>query len=70
MTKDKVVLIEILDCKSLLNSITISSLDISQDGCGVEHIVGGVENMVCGVQPGLPVQPPVKLEGEVESAGN
>ena len=44
---------------------TTLSLEVSPSQQG-----SGVDQMNCGVEPSLPVQPPVKLEGEIESAGN
>ena len=44
---------------------TTLSLDVSPSQQG-----SGVDQMNCGVEPSLPVQPPVKLEREVESTGD
>ena len=44
---------------------TTLSLEVSPSQQG-----SGVDQMNCGVEPSLPVQPPVKLEREVESTGN
>ena len=46
-----------------LSTFELSTISTSQQGSGVDH-------KICGVEPSLPVQPPVKLECEVESAGN